>query len=158
MVVINIEKPNDCKKCPLLGTDGDPRDYFSPMMCIAIYATTHEIKRCIGGKVRGDCPLVEIGICKDCIHLSEVYRVIAGHSDYHGDNILAALTCIAEGKEVDTIKPLSPTHKMCKDCARSKILNDNFEGYSLVCSRFGRMAVNPDFYCADFEKRGKNNG
>lgn len=49
------------------------------------------------------------------------------------------------------------THGICKDCTKSKILND-FEGYSIVCSRFGRMAVNPDFYCADFEKRGDENG
>lgn len=41
-----------------------------------------------------------------CVPLSEVYRVIAGHSDYHGDNILAALTCIAEGKEVKPVRPL----------------------------------------------------
>ena len=41
-----------------------------------------------------------------CVPLSEVYRVIAGHSDYHGDNILAALTCIAAGKEVKPVRPL----------------------------------------------------
>ena len=40
------------------------------------------------------------------VPLSEIYRVIAGHSDYHGDSILSALTCIAEGKEVNPIKPL----------------------------------------------------
>lgn len=40
------------------------------------------------------------------IKLSDVYRLIAGHSDYHGDNILAALTCLAEGKEVKPIHPL----------------------------------------------------
>lgn len=40
------------------------------------------------------------------VPLSEVYRVIAGHSDYHGDNILAALTCIAVGKEVKPVRPL----------------------------------------------------
>ena len=40
------------------------------------------------------------------IPLSEIYRIIAGHSDYHGDNILSAVTCIAEGKEVKPIKPL----------------------------------------------------
>ena len=40
------------------------------------------------------------------IKLSDVYRIIAGHSDYHGDNILSALTCLAEGKEVDNVKPL----------------------------------------------------
>lgn len=40
------------------------------------------------------------------VPLSEIFRVIAGHSDYHGDNILSALTCIAEGKEVKPIKPI----------------------------------------------------
>lgn len=43
------------------------------------------------------------------VPLSEVYRVIAGHSNYHGDNILAALTCIAEGKEVKPVRPLNPS-------------------------------------------------
>ena len=36
---------------------------------------------------------------KKSVPLSEVYRVIAGHSNYHGDDILATLTCIAEGKK-----------------------------------------------------------
>ena len=40
------------------------------------------------------------------VSLSEIYRVIAGHSNYHGDSILAAFTCIAEGKEVYPIKPI----------------------------------------------------
>lgn len=39
------------------------------------------------------------------VSLHDIYRVIAGHSYYHGDNILAALTCIAEGKEVNPIRP-----------------------------------------------------
>ena len=34
------------------------------------------------------------------VHISDIYRLIAGHSDYHGDNILSALTCLSEGKEV----------------------------------------------------------
>ena len=40
------------------------------------------------------------------VPISEVFKVIAGHSNYHGDDILSALTCIAEGKEVNPIKPL----------------------------------------------------
>lgn len=52
--------PIDCKKCPLMGTDGNPKDLLSPMMCIAIWATTHEKKHCVGGKILDDCPLVEI--------------------------------------------------------------------------------------------------
>lgn len=42
----------------------------------------------------------------ECVPLSEIYRVIAGHSNYHGDNILAALTCVAVGKEVKPVRPL----------------------------------------------------
>lgn len=37
------------------------------------------------------------------VSLHDIYRVIAGHSYYHGDCILAALTCIAEGKEVNPV-------------------------------------------------------
>ena len=39
------------------------------------------------------------------VSLHDIYRVIAGHSYYHGDGILAALTCIAEGKEVNPVRP-----------------------------------------------------
>jgi predicted RNA-binding Zn-ribbon protein involved in translation (DUF1610 family) len=61
MVAIKaMEIPKDCKKCPLMGTDGNPKDLLNPMMCVAIWATTHEIKHCVGGKILDDCPLVEI--------------------------------------------------------------------------------------------------
>lgn len=50
----------DCKKCPLMATDGV--DLLSPMMCIALWATKHEVKHCTQGKILDDCPLVEIGI------------------------------------------------------------------------------------------------
>lgn len=39
------------------------------------------------------------------VSLRDIYRVIAGHSYYHGDGILAALTCITEGKEVNPVRP-----------------------------------------------------
>lgn len=39
------------------------------------------------------------------VSLHDIYRVIAGHGYYHGDSILAALTCIAEGKEVNPVRP-----------------------------------------------------
>lgn len=61
MVAIKgLKMPIECKKCRLMGTDGNPKDLFSPMMCIAIWAVTHETKHCVGGKMRDDCPLVEI--------------------------------------------------------------------------------------------------
>lgn len=61
MVAIKgMEMPKDCKKCPLMGTDGNTKDLLNPMMCVAIWATTHEIKHCVEGKILDDCPLVEI--------------------------------------------------------------------------------------------------
>ena len=50
-------------------TDG--ADTLSPMMCIALWATKHEVKHCTQGKVLDDCPLVEIVTCKDCKHNDE---------------------------------------------------------------------------------------
>lgn len=41
----------------------------------------------------------------EAVSLHDIYRVIAGHSYYHGDRILAAFTCIAEGKEVNPVRP-----------------------------------------------------
>lgn len=54
----------------------------------------------------------------DVVPINEVYRLIAGHSDYHGDNILSALTCVTEGKEVKPIIPLTDVAEVvrCKDC------------------------------------------
>lgn len=43
---------------------------------------------------------------KGTIHIDDVYRLIAGHSDYHGDSILSAFTCLTEGKDVKPITPL----------------------------------------------------
>ena len=50
-------------------------------------------------RVLADIPNVKV------VSLHDIYRVIAGHNYYHGDRILAALTCIAEGKEVNPVRP-----------------------------------------------------
>jgi hypothetical protein len=68
IAIKDMEMPIDCKQCPLMGVDGSPRDPFSPMMCIAIWATKRERKHCVEGKILDDCPLVEIVTCKDCKH------------------------------------------------------------------------------------------
>lgn len=61
MVAIKgLKMPIECKKCRLMGTDGNPRYTVSPNMCIAIWAVTHETKHCVGGKILDECPLVEI--------------------------------------------------------------------------------------------------
>ena len=51
-------------------------------------------------------PKIEEAPTVYAVPLKDVYRIIAGHSDYHGDSILSALQCIAEGKEVKPIKPI----------------------------------------------------
>lgn len=59
---------------------------------------------------------------KGYIHIDEIYQRIAGHSDYHGDAILAAFTCLAEGKEIGQVRPLDfadrPNNKihLCNSC------------------------------------------
>lgn len=62
---------------------------------------------------------------------------IAGHSNYHGDSILCALYCAAEGKEIHTVKPLDITeygynvlvkerdeYKHRAEKAESELMND----------------------------------
>ena len=44
------------------------------------------------------------------IHIDDVYRLIAGHSIYGGDDILSAFTRLTEGKEVKPIEPLDITY------------------------------------------------
>ena len=59
MVAIKgMELQTDCQKCPLMATGG--ADELSPMMCIALWATEHEVKHCVKGKILDDCPLVEV--------------------------------------------------------------------------------------------------
>lgn len=50
---------------------------------------------------------IEYAPAAKVVPIQEVFRIISGHSNYHGDNILSALECIAEGKEVKPIRPLS---------------------------------------------------
>lgn len=37
--------------------------------------------------------------------LDYLFSKIAGHSDYHGDSILTAITCIKEGKKIGNVTP-----------------------------------------------------
>ena len=76
---------------------------------------------------------------KNMIHIDDVYRLIAGHSDYHGDSILSAFTCLVEGKDVKPIAPLDesadrPTGEWkqispariyeCSECGQNVMTND----------------------------------
>ena len=44
---------------------------------------------------------------KGYIHIDDVFRLIAGHSNYHGNDILSAFVCLSEGKKIiNAIKPI----------------------------------------------------
>lgn len=64
IAIKGMELQTDCQKCPFMGIDGT--DTLSPMMCMALWATKHEVKHCTQGKVLDDCPLVEIGDKDEC--------------------------------------------------------------------------------------------
>lgn len=71
MVVFKgIEPQTDCQKCPFMATD--VADELRPMMCLALWATKHEVKHCVSEKILDDCPLVEIVTCKNCKHRKKV--------------------------------------------------------------------------------------
>ena len=75
IAIKEMETQTDCKKCPFIATDGTD-ELRSPMMCIALWATKHEIKHCVEGRILDDCPLVEIVTCKDCKYNDENFCMI----------------------------------------------------------------------------------
>ena len=89
--------------------------------------------------------------CAEAVSLHDIYRVIAGHSYYHGDRILAALTCIVEGKEVNPVRPadVAPVVR-CKD--RKYLVNAtvNSNGF-LICHVTG-MEIAPEDFCSYAEE------
>lgn len=62
-------------------------------------ARAHEYEHRHFLKILGDLPSAQPER-NGWVHIDDIYRLISSHSNYHGDNILAALTCLAEGKEV----------------------------------------------------------
>ena len=65
IAIKGMEMQTDCQKCPFMATDGTDA-LLSPMMCVALWATKHEIKHCTQGKILDDCPLVDIGDKDEC--------------------------------------------------------------------------------------------
>ena len=61
------------------------------------------------------------------VHIDDIYRLISGHSNYHGDNILAALTCLAEGKKV--LKPITVLDTQPKDVVDKNKLVETIKHY-----------------------------
>ena len=81
------------------------------------------------------------------VSLRDIYRVIAGHSYYHGDGILAALTCIAEGKEVNPVRPadVAPVVYGRWGTGRFNLETGNYEEQCTRCRNFSKEYGKP--YC-----------
>ena len=85
----------------------------------------------------------------DAVPLREVFRVIAGHSNYHGDNILSALTCIAEGKDVKPVRPLDAVEVV--RCSDSKYYNQI--GNYMCCEYWDFSITKADDFCRYGERK-----
>ena len=79
-----MEPQTDCRKCPFVALDGMDT-LLSPMMCMALWATKHEVKHCTQGKILDDCPLVEIVTCKDCKYWNKKTEYCKGADFYCED-------------------------------------------------------------------------
>ncbi len=92
---------------------------------------------------------------QESVPLAEVYRLIAGHSDYHGGDILAALTCIAESKAVNPVRPLAlrqperPKGRWVQEIHTGLIgdTNEYNDTYFFRCSICGRTVFEKEPYC-----------
>ena len=90
------------------------------------------------------------------VPVDEILRVIAGHSNYHGDNILSALICIAEGKKVNPVRPLEKADAVevvrCKDCQHWR--RNHIAGIpSGICIYGKPRRMKPDDFCSYGERR-----
>lgn len=76
------------------------------------------------------------------IDADKLARRIAGHSDYHGDSILSAIYCMAEGQVTDV--PITPIKRKRRKTATWIKEESPFgwdfgwDGHSYQCSECGR--------------------
>ena len=105
------------------------------------------------------------------VSLHDIYRVVAGHSYYHGDRILSALSCIAEGKEVNPVRSADVVPVVyCKDCKyadteRKNATEKRYFNSILFCRNSNLcgdepLAMWPDDFCSYGERKdgGADNG
>ena len=78
-------------------------------------------------------------------HIHEIISESGRDLNGHTNAVLRAIIGLIEG-----MPPVTSTHGTCKDCMA-------WDKEYHFCSMMGRDAEK-DFYCADFEKRGNENG
>lgn len=111
----------------------------------ALEVTEPNVTMADAKRVLADMPSAKV------VSLHDIFRVIAGHSYYHGDRILAALKCIVEGKEVNPVCPtdLIPVVR-CKNCKYLANATVNSNGF-LICHVTG-MEITPEDFCGYAEE------
>lgn len=81
---------------------------------------------------------------EDCVSRKAVIDLINADWKYEGLEL-----------SINELPPVTPTHGTCKDCSR----NGTMRCKCLLSDGNLYMSYkNPDFYCADFEKRGNSDG
>lgn len=62
--------------------------------------------------------------------------------------------CVSR-KKVNNLPPVIPSHGTCKDCKHCCYITGT---KNKLCEKHSCMQVSNNWYCADFEKRGSENG
>lgn len=104
--------------------------FFRPYSNEEVYSNV-DIEKVLNALPSADRP-------KGYIHIDDIYQRIAGHSNYHGDAILAAFTCLAEGKEIKPVEPLNTPEK-----PKGKWIDD---GDTIICNKCGTAYNRPIFH------------
>lgn len=119
-------------------------------------------ENCFGGATENECEHCDYKIQKleqhsdDCVSRTQAIEWI--------ENLRQMDKCFGNYEDdyfplsevIDRLKnvpPVTPTHGTCKDCTNYVVGALDEE----ICIR-GHELIHKDFYCADFEKRGNENG
>lgn len=85
----------------------------------------------------------------DCVSREQALLQLTGVN--LSDKTTEELIQLFSGR-IKSLPPVTPTHGTCKDCEQSECL-----GEECYCNNVDEY-FDKDFYCADFEKRGSENG
>lgn len=98
VIDVSEEDYRECKfRKDLLSLGGEPTDLTFNMRMETLIANGIPLSEELEGLK------AEINISKKYIDGDLLFSKIAGHSNYHGDSILSAISCLQEGKEIKQV-------------------------------------------------------
>lgn len=140
-LVIEISE-EDYKECifrkDLLSLGGEPTDLTFNMRMEKLIAKAIPLEKEL------ENIKTEVNTRKKYIDGNLLFSKIAGHSNYHGDSILSAISCLQEGKEISTIPAIGDNEmrtidadilekeiyklrdQQCDNLERNRAINDVF--------------------------------